>query len=106
MAELTEVRRAELMAYCRIDELGPGEDALLAALYSSAVGYMTQAGVSEPAAGTDRRCQYDLCVNYLVLDGYDRREVTITGTIVAANPVFRQMLNQLKFTEPVPESGT
>ena len=106
MAELTEVRRAELMAYCRIDELGPGEDTLLAALYSSAVGYMTQAGVSEPAAGTDRRCQYDLCVNYLVLDGYDRREVTITGTIVAANPVFRQLLNQLKFTEPVPESGT
>lgn len=105
MAELTEVRQAELMAYCRIDELGPGEDTLLAALYSSAVGYLSQAGISEPAAGTDRRCQYDLCVNYLVLDGYDRREVTVSGS-VAANPVFRQLLNQLKFTEPVPESGT
>lgn len=105
MAELTEARREQLLAYCRIDELGPGEDALLAALYSSAVGYMTQAGVSEPAAGTDRRCQYDLCVDYLVLDGYDRREATVSGT-VAANPVFRQLLNQLKFTEPVPDSGT
>ncbi len=105
MAELTEARRAELLAYCRIDELGPGEDTLLAALYGSAVGYLSQAGISEPPAGTDRRRQYDLCVDYLVLDGYDRREATVSGT-VTVNPVFRQVLNQLKFTEPVPDSGT
>ena len=71
------------------------------------MSYMEQAGVSEPEGETPRRAQYDLCVNYLVLDGYDRRDVTITGTIVSDNPMFRRMLNQLKLTEPaVSESDT
>ena len=103
---LTEERKAELMAYCRIDALEAGEYSLLNTLYESAVAYMEQAGVSEPEAGTSRRSQYDLCINYLVLDGYDRRDVTITGTIVSENPAFRRLINQLKLTEPVPNSGT
>lgn len=50
--------------------------------------------------GTPRAAQYDLCVNYLVLDAWERREVTITGTITADNPAFRRLINQLKLTEP------
>ena len=103
---LTEERKAGLLAYCRIDRLEEGEEQLLQTLYDAAEGYMAGAGIAEPPAGTDRRGQYDLCVNYLVLDGYDRRDQTITGTIVAENPAFRRMINQLKLTEPVPELGT
>jgi len=104
---LPEERKAGLLAYCRIDELTPGEETLLEALYDAAVGYMTQAGVREPETGTPRRAQYDLCVNYLVLDSWDRRDVSFVGTIQTDNPAFRRLLNQLKLTEPdVSESDT
>ncbi len=103
---MDEARKARLMAYCRIDALEEGEEALRQGLYEAAVSYMEQAGISEPEEGTARRAQYDLCVNYLVLDGYDRRDVTITGTIVSANPAFRRMLTQLKLTEPVSNLDT
>ncbi len=97
---LTEARRAGLMAYCRIDELEPYEDILLELLYEAAVGYMTQAGIREPEAGTARRAQYELCVNCLVLDGWDRRDVTFVGASGSENPAFRRVLNQMKLTEP------
>ena len=99
--ELTPERKAALLAYCRIDALEPGEETLLETLYAAAVAYMDQAGVSEPKEGTPRRAQYDLAVNYLVLNAYDQRDTVITGTIVADNPAFRRLLNQLKLTEPV-----
>ena len=99
--ELTAKRKAALLAYCRIDELDAGEDALLESLYGAAVSYMEQAGVSEPKEGTPRRAQYDLAVNYLVLNSYDQRETAVSGTIVSENPAFRRVLNQLKLTEPV-----
>ena len=98
--ELTPERKAALLAYCRIDALEPGEETLLETLYAAAVAYMDQAGVSEPKEGTPRRSQYDLAVNYLVLDTYDQRDTVITGTIVD-NPAFRRIMNQLKLTEPV-----
>ena len=97
---LTEERRARLLAYCRIVEPTDEELLTLEGLYDAAVGYMEGAGISPPASGTPRAAQYDLCVNYLVLDGYDRRDVTITGTIVADNHAFRWLINQLKLTEP------
>lgn len=106
MAELTEERRKTLLAYCRIDAAEDGEDGLIQTMYDDAVGYMANAGVSIPKDGTDRRAQYDMCINHLVLDAYEHRNVIITGTIVAENPVFRRKLNQLKLTEPVPELGT
>lgn len=107
MAAWDDAVKSRLMAYCRIDTLEDGEDLLLQALYDAAVSYMEHAGISEPETGTPRRAQYDLCINYLVLDGYDRRDMTITGTIVADNPSFRRMLTQLKFSEPsVSESDT
>lgn len=98
--------KSRLMAYCRIDALEEGEEILLHGLYDAAVSYMAQAGISEPKEATPRRAQYDLCVNALVLDGYDRRDMTITGTIVADNPSFRRMIVQLKLTEPVSDSDT
>ncbi len=100
-------RKAALMAYCRIDELTAEEERLLEAMYDAAIAYLQQSGVAEPNAGTKRAAQYDLCVSYLVLDAWDRRDVTITGTIVAENPAFRRMFNQLKLTEPhVSDSDT
>ncbi len=98
---LTDARKTALLAYCRIDELDAGEAVLLESLYAAAVAYMEQAGVSEPKDGTPRRAQYDLAVNYLVLDAYDQRETVFAGTIVADNPAFRRIMNQLKLTEPV-----
>lgn len=97
---LTEERRTALLAYCRIEDPTQEELLTLEGLYDAAVGYLEQAGVTQPREGTPRRAQYDLCVNYLALDGYDRRDMTITGTIVNENPAFRRLLNQLKLTEP------
>ena len=88
-------RKAALMAYCRIDQLEDGEEALLEGLYWAAVGYLAQAGVEEPEAGSLRLAQYDLCVDHLVLEAYDHRG-HVEGA--AENPAFRRMLNQLKMS--------
>lgn len=105
MAELTERRRARLKAYCRLDDLAPDEDVLLEELFHSSVEYLADAGVSDPPADNGRRARFDLAVSYLVLDAWDRRDATITGTIVAENPAFRRLINQLKLTEPAPDLG-
>lgn len=106
MTEWNDELKARLMAYCRIDALEEGEELLLQGLYEAAVSYMEQAGVSEPEAGTPRRAQYDLCINALVLDSYDRRGVQTEGS-VSDNPQLRRMIVQLKLTEPaVSESDT
>lgn len=97
---LTDERRAALLAYCRMEEPTEVEMATLEALYDAAVGYMEGAGISPPAPGTPRAAQYDLCVNFMVLRDFDLRDATITGTIVADNPAFRRLINQLKLTEP------
>lgn len=93
---------ASLLAYCKLTELAddPEVQALIPVLYMSGVTYMDNSGIAVPKAGTSRAAQYDLCVNYLVLDAWERREVTITGTITADNPAFRRLINQLKLTEP------
>ena len=94
------------MSYCRIDALEEGEELLLQGLYNAAVSYMEQAGVSEPKEDTPRRAQYDLCINALVLDGYDRRGAQVEGS-VSDNPQLRRMIVQLKLTEPaVSDSDT
>ena len=99
---LTEERRASLLAYCKLTELAddPEVEALLPALYEAAVGYLAGAGVAPPPPDTPRAAQYDLAVNYLVLDGWERREASPAGTAVADNPAFRRLINQLKLTEP------
>lgn len=103
---LTEERRASLLAYCRIEEPTEGELATLEGLYDAAVGYLENAGVTLPPEGTLRRAQYDLAVNFMVLRDFDLRDATITGTIVADNPSFRRLVNQLKLSEPVPDGDT
>ena len=99
---LTEARRAALLAYCKLTELAddPEVEALIPALYEAAAGYLEGAGVAVPELGTARAAQYDLCVNALVLEGWERREVSITGVSAVENPAFRRLLNQLKLTEP------
>ena len=99
---LTDDRRKALAEYCRVDD----DDALLSGFFIAATGYMETAGIREPEIGSPRAAQYDLCVNYLVLDMYDRRDVSLAGTVVADNPAFRRMVNQLKLSEPVSDSGT
>lgn len=98
-----EARIAALLAYCRIsqEELDASELALLMGMYDAARSYLTQSGVAEPAADGPRRAQYDLMVNALVLDAYDRRDMTLTGCTVQESPAFRRILNQLKLSEPV-----
>ena len=102
-------RKAAAMAYCRIDELSPEEEPVFEGMIQAAISYMKGAGVSEPEAGTPRRRQYDLCVNALVLDAWDRRGAAVQaqGSCAAVeNRAFRQMLNQLKLTEPVSKLDT
>lgn len=103
---MAEARKAALMAYCRLDDLGEVEAALLERFYSGAVAYMTEAGVSEPGEGTERRAQYDGLIDAMVLDAWDNRGSQAAGYSLAENPVFRRTLNQLKLTEPVSESDT
>lgn len=106
---MTEEQRAALLAYCRIDELTAEEEPVLEGMYQAAVSYMEQAGVSEPETDTPRRGQYDLCINAMVLDAWDRRGSASEGGSshsVTENPSFRRTLNQLKLTEPVSNSDT
>lgn len=100
---LDDVRRASLMAYCRIDDLAAGERVLLESMYDDAVAYMAEAGVKQPAGNTQRSAQYEQCVNALVLDAWDHRGTQTDGQALVENPAFRRRLNQLKLTEPVPE---
>ena len=99
---LTNERRASLLAYCKLTEFedDPEVMSLLDTFYGAAVGYLAQAGVSMPPKGTPRRAQYDLAVNYLVLDSWDHRDVTLNSTVITDNPVFRRIVTQLKLTEP------
>lgn len=98
---LTEERKAALLAYCNLIGLAddPEVEALIPAFYEAAVGYMDGAGVAEPQEGTARRAQYDLCVNAMVLDSWEHRDLKEPASQVSENVVFRRMLNQLKHTE-------
>ena len=94
-------RLSKIAAYCKVD----ADDAELPGFVDAAAAYLSGAGVSEPEDGTARFAQYLQCVKYLALDLYDRRDTAVDGTL-GDNPAFRRMLNQLKLTEPVPDSGT
>ena len=99
---LTYERRASLLAYCKLTEFGDDPEvlALLEMFHDAAEGYMAQAGISPPPEETPRRAQYDLCINYLVLNSWDQRDISIVSTVIADNPVFRRIVTQLKLTEP------
>lgn len=91
----------DIARYCKVDT----EDPELSGFVATAQANLAGAGVSEPEADTPRFAQYLQAVKYMVLDMYDQREGIVAGT-VSDNPAFRGLINQLKITEPVPESGT
>ena len=104
---LTEARKAALLAYCKLADLAddPEVERLIPLYYEDAVGYMEDAGIKEPEEGTARRARYDLCVNAMVLDGWEHRDAK-EPTAAVENPAFRRRLNQLKLTEPVSDLDT
>lgn len=93
-------RWESLLAYCKLTELAddPEVQALLPMMHAAAVWYLAGAGVVEPEEESELE-QYHLLVNRLTLDAWDRREITISGTVINENPVFRMMLNQLKVSQ-------
>lgn len=91
---LSEQRQRELAEYCRVEEADP----LLPLLYDAAEGYLGRAGVTRPEGDPKAEAQYDLAVNYLVLDGYDHRDTSFGG-FAMDNPAFRRLINQLKFCQ-------
>ena len=91
-------RRAALLAYCRIEDPDGTDLLTLEGLYQAAVGYLTNAGIAEPPPDTPRRAQYDLCVNHMVLDAFDRRGAA-ENAVIHENPAFRRLIAQLKLTE-------
>ena len=107
MMDISTERWEELLAYCRVteDELTDVEQRMVKRFYAAALAYMEQAGISEPAAGTYRRGQYDLIVNAMVLDAYDQRDMHATVAL-QPSPAFCRIINQLKLTEPVPNLDT
>ena len=67
---------------------------------------MKRSGFSVPKEGTPRRAQDDLCIDGLVLDGYERRGAQVEGS-VSDNPRLRRRIVQLTLTEPaVSDSDT
>lgn len=96
---------ASLLAYCKLTELAddPEVRTLIPGMYAAAVGYLEDAGVAPPEPGTARAARYDLCVNYLVLDAWDHRDMAVPAA-QADNPAFRRLVNQLKLTEGLSET--
>lgn len=77
-------------------------DLMVMACVLGARAYLADAcGVSLPPAGSERRDEYDLVCHALAADAYDRRSTVINGAAVSENPVFRNMKNHLKLTEPM-----
>ena len=101
MMTIGDERWDSLLDYCKLTELkgDPEVQRLIPIFYQDAVGYMAGAGIAEPAEDTPRRAQYDLCINALVLDAWDHRDMTEPSNQVTENPAFRRRLNQLKFSE-------
>lgn len=92
---------ADIAVYCHVE----ANDAELPGFVDTAVAYLADAGVLVPQDGSPRYAKYLQCVKYLALDLYDRRDTAVEGAL-SDNPAFRRLINQLKLTEPVPESGT
>ena len=92
---------ADIAVYCHVE----ADDAEIPGFVDTAAAYLADAGVLEPQDGSPRFAMYLLCVKALTLEQYDRRGISIDQA-ASENRVVRLMLNQLKLTEPVPESGT
>lgn len=98
---LTSGRLAEIANYCKVD----ADDAELPGYVAAAEGYMLSGVCSEPKEGTPMAAMYLLCIKALTLEQYDRRGLAVDQA-ASENRIVRIMINQLKLTEPVPDSGT
>lgn len=98
---LTSGRLAEIANYCKVD----ADDAELSGYVAAAEGYMLSGVCSEPEERTPRAAMYLLCIKALTLEQYDRRGLAVDQA-ASENRIVRIMINQLKLTKPVPESGT
>lgn len=94
-------RLSEIAVYCKVD----ADDAELPGYIDAAEGYILSGVCSKPEDGTPRFAMYLLCVKALTLELYDRRGISIDQA-ASENRVVRLMINQLKLSEPVPDSGT
>lgn len=94
-------RQAAILSYCRIDDPTQEDLEQLEGMYTDAVSYMADAGVSEPKSGSGRLAKYNTCVNALVLDAWDNRGTQTRDKAFTDNLAFRRRLNQLKLSEPV-----
>lgn len=99
---MDDARLAEVLAYCKLTELAddPEVQTLIPSLYNAAITYLFGAGITRTEVDCPRISLYDLAVNYFVLAAWERRETAMVATVVADNPYFRWMINQLKLTEP------
>ena len=104
--EIPDSRLNLLLRYCRIDAPDETERQMICGMYAAAVAYMTRAGVPRPEHNPERAAQYDLLVNAMVLDAYDRRGMVSPAELLE-NPAIRKSLNQMKQSEPVsnPDTG-
>ena len=91
------------MSYCNLveDQMAPGDDLLLERFYRMAVGYLRGAGVTEPEGDDERRAAYDTAVDAMVQDAWDHRGSQTAGTAMQTNQALRDLICQLKHTEPV-----
>ena len=92
---------ADIAAYCKVD----ADDAELPGYIDAAEGYLLSGVCSEPKEGTPMAAMYLLCIKALTLEQYDRRGLAVDQA-ASENRIVRIMINQLKLTEPVPDSGT
>lgn len=94
-------RKNSLMAYMRVDakDLSAADNVLLESIFSASEGYMRGAGIDVPD-DPELKDLYDLLVNAMCLDAWERRDMTITGSVVTANPSFRDIKNMLKQLSP------
>lgn len=88
-------RLAEIADYCKVDV----DDPQLVGFVAVAEAYLTGGVCAEPADGSALAEAYIQCVKYLTLDMYDRRDMSIEGS-VSENPGFARLKNQLKMTNP------
>lgn len=103
--EFSDVK-LQVASYCKLDDLSDQDEFDLEACILFAQGYLDGAGISVPEPGTPRFAVYLQCVKAIVLDAWDNRGTAMVGVSLSANPVFQWAKNQLKLTEPVPDSGT
>ena len=101
---IPEELKATVFSYCREEE-NPDTLVDMTVAWDGAEGYLDGAGVTRPAPESKRHGLWLSVMLAETLDRYDNRDGQTAG-LLHENPAYRRALNQLKMTEPVPDSGT